>query len=122
MPSSFNTKVWPLIGPFRLPRLRRYRSINARFHICRLTPVSVTLSYKCEDTLYYKIVMTGKSRIFAMWSVVLIQSVVSCCSGRWSVIVLVGGRCCSRPWSVVFKIGGRWFIWSVVGDQWSVIL
>ena len=53
---------------------------------------------------------------------------VGCCSGRWSVIVLVGGRCFSQPlvggrWSTVVLVGGRFFHnhWSVVGGRRSVV-
>ena len=46
--------------------------------------------------------------------------------GRWSAVVLVGGRFFTAigRWSVVFQIGGRWFLWSVVGyflGKWSVV-
>ena len=39
--------------------------------------------------------------------------------GRWSVVVLVGGRFFSQS-----LVGGRWFLWSVVGyflGKWSVV-
>ena len=55
--------------------------------------------------------MVEKSRVFAMWSVVLIRSVVGCCSGQWLVVG-------------VFAVIGRWFIWSVVGyflGKWPVV-
>ena len=59
--------------------------------------------------------MVEKSHTFVMWLLVLIWSVVGCCSGQ-----LAG------QWSVVgvFTVIGRWFLRSVVGyflGKWSVV-
>ena len=99
---------------FRLLLLRRYRSINAQFHIFRIT--SEPLCTINVRTPFYKIVMAEKSRIFAMWSVVGCPNPVG---GRWLVVVLVGGWCFLRS-----LVSGRWFLRSVVGcssGRWSVV-
>ena len=47
-------------------------------------------------------------------------NLVGCCSGRWSVVVLVGGRLLF--WSVVVLVGGRCFSQPLVGGRWSVVV
>ena len=56
-----------------------------------------------------------------IWSVVGGLTTVS---GRWSVVVLVGGRFFHSYWSMVVGFSDRWSVVSLVGGsfgRWSVI-